>query len=172
MDLNQIKVGETIHHSTGGNIADASEVILVDRIDVATFKLQRPGWNSVEHRIVLVQIVNGAQNEIEFVPVFLYPFASGRRMDGIIVEFDTGTNFEIRIVFAQAVDLGEINAFMISVMIREGEINQTKFSRLIRPRLQKLRKIPLDPVSLRMGMVIEPQHGVMEWWSVGVMRCA
>ena len=75
-------------------------------------------------------------------------------MNGIVIQFDARTNLEIGIGFAEAFDLIEVNARMITIVVGEGEIAQANFARLISPGLEQFLGIRLKPMTLRMEMII------------------
>src|ERR1035441_9080593 len=98
--------------------------------------------------------MHGAENEIQFVPMFLHPFATGRRIHRIVVELNSSANFQVDMLFAQLVDLIEIDSSAITIVIGKSDIAQSAFPRAIDPRLQQFCRIRLHPVSLRMGVII------------------
>ena len=57
-------------------------------------------------------------------------------MHRIVIQFDSGANFQIGIRRAQPLDLIEIDAAMVTVMIRQGDIAQSDFARVVRPGLK------------------------------------
>jgi len=72
----------------------------------------------------------------------------------IVIELDAGANFEIRIRGAQFIDLIKINSGMKPIVISEGNVTQTARTRAIDPRLQQFSRVPLNAMSLRVGVVI------------------
>ena len=85
---------------------------------------------------VAAQKVDGTKHEIESVPMLLNPAAAIRGVHWIVIQLDPGANFQIGIRRAQPLDFIEIDAAMVTVMIREGDIAQSDFARVVRPRLK------------------------------------
>jgi hypothetical protein len=78
----------------------------------------------------------------------------------IVIEFDAGANFEIRIRRAQFIDLVKIDSGMETIVIGKGNVTQTPRTRTVDPGLQQFSRIRLNAMSLRMGMVIGKKlHG-------------
>src|SRR5437879_7294213 len=75
VNFDEIEMGETIDKSAGSDFAHASKIIRIQLVDTTIFKLLRACRNAVEHLIVALEEMNGAENEIEFVPIFLHPFS-------------------------------------------------------------------------------------------------
>ena len=57
-------------------------------------------------------------------------------MHGIVIQFDPGANFQIGIRCAQPIDIVEIDAAMITIVIRQGDVAQADLARVIRPGLE------------------------------------
>jgi hypothetical protein len=60
---------------------------------------------------------------------------------------------------------------MVTIVVGKGEIVQTDLPGLFRPGLQEVRRIRLNPMTLRMTVIIGSKHwsnGVTEQWSDGV----
>src|SRR6266404_3404973 len=93
VNFDEIEMGETIDKSAGSDFAHASEIIRIQIVDVTTFKLLRACRNAIEHLIVALEEMHGAENEIEFVPIFLDPFSPRGRTLRIVVQLDAGANF-------------------------------------------------------------------------------
>ena len=85
---------------------------------------------------VAAQEMDGTEHEIEPVPILLHPAAAIRGVHRIVIQLDPGANFQIGIRRAQPLDLIEIDAAMVTVVIREGDIAQSDFARVVRPRLK------------------------------------
>ena len=83
---------EAIDETGGGNLADTTEVIGVNRINVVSIELRCSCRDAVEHLVASLKEMHGTQNKIEFVPMFLDPLSSSRRTRRIIVELDAGTD--------------------------------------------------------------------------------
>src|SRR5262249_45071653 len=93
MNLDKIEMSKAVDQACGCHIADTAKIVSVNRIDVAAFELSRPTGHAVEHLIGTIKEVHRAQNKIEFVPMLLNPFPASRRVNGIIIEFNTGADF-------------------------------------------------------------------------------
>ena len=86
---------------------------------------------------VAAQEMDRAEDEIEPLPILLHPGAAGRRMDRVVIELDAGADFQIGIGRAQSFDFVEIDALVITIVIRQGDVAQTDLARVIRPRLEQ-----------------------------------
>ena len=138
--------------------ADAFVVIGIDFIDVAPFEF---GFLAgVIESPVAAQEMDGAEDEIEPVPVLLDPGAARGGVDRIVIQLDPGADFEIGIGCAQPVDLVEVDAGVVAIVIRQGDIAQADVAGVIGPRLEELLRVGLEAMPLRMQMVIgeEPCH--------------
>ena len=72
----------------------------------------------------------------------------------IVIELDTGPDFYVRICRPQFFDLTEINAGMKTIVIGKRDVTEPTSARAVDPRLQKILGIRLDPMALRMSVVI------------------
>ena len=81
------------------------------------FELFRAIWHAIEHLIVAIKEVNGAQDKIEFVPMLLNPFLAGRRVNGIVIEFNASADSQIGIFLPQTIDFIEVDSGMITIVI-------------------------------------------------------
>ena len=102
--------------------ADPFVVIGVDLVDVAPRKFRFLA--GVIEGPVAAQEVDGAEDEIEPVPILLDPAAAVRGVHRIVIQLDAGADFEIGIGLAQPIDFIEIDAAMVTVVIREGDVAQ------------------------------------------------
>ena len=118
------------------------------------FKLLRAIWHTIEHLVVAIEEVHGAQDKIEFVPMLLNPFSAGRRMDGIVIELNARADSQIGISLPQTIDFIEVDSGVITIVIGKGYVGQTELTRRIRPWLKQRRRVMLRPMSLRMSVVI------------------
>ena len=118
------------------------------------FELLSAIWHAIEHLIVAIKEVHGAQDKIEFVPMLLNPFSAGRRVDGIVIEFNASADSQIRISLPQTIDFIEVDSGMITIVIGKGDVDQTELTRRIRPGLKQRRRVTLHPMSLWMSVVI------------------
>jgi hypothetical protein len=69
-----------------------------------------------------IKEMDGAENEIEAVPVLLDPPAPCHGVHGIVVQLDPGADFHIRIRGAQPGDFVEIDSFVVTIVIGEGNV--------------------------------------------------
>jgi hypothetical protein len=95
-----------------------------------------------------------AENEIEPVPVFLDPLPTSGGTFRIVIQLEASTNFHIGICVAQFIDFVEIDSFVIPVVIGKGDVGKPAFPRAIDPGLEKISTVRLDPVALRMRVVV------------------
>src|ERR1700730_3315701 len=171
VDLDEIKMGETIDESRRSNLAHATKVICINVVDVAILELRRAGRHAIEHLIVALKVVHRAEHEIETLPIFLHPLAARRGSFRIVIERDAGTDFHVRIFPAQLVDLIEIDAGVMTIVIGKSDIADPTLTRRIIPRLQEFLRIRLHPMPLRMHVVIGEEshrrHGsVRNFWRI------
>ena len=126
------------------------------------FELLRAIWHAIEHLVVAIKEVHGAQDKIEFVPMFFDPFSAGRRVDGIVIELDASADSQIGISLPQTIDFIKIDSGVVTIVIGEGDVRQRELTRRIRPGLKQFRCVSLHPMSLRMSVVIgkELEFGV------------
>jgi hypothetical protein len=163
VDLDQVEVRQTIDQAGRDNLADPAKIIGVDIVDVAAGELFGAGRDFVEHLIGAIEVMNRAKNEIEAVPVFLHPGASGSRGFGIVVQLEARADFDVGIRGAQFDDLVEIDSGVITVVIGEREIGQAALARAVDPRLEQRLSERLDAVTLWMRVVIrEWSNGMLE----------
>src|SRR5438045_1850368 len=105
VDLDQIEMRETIDRARRSDTADPPKIIGVYFVDIAAGELLGAGRDAVEHLIGPIQIVNGAEDEIEPVPVFFHPGAPGPGRFRIVVQLEAGANLDIGICAAELVEL-------------------------------------------------------------------
>jgi hypothetical protein len=98
--------------------------------------------------------MDGPENEIEPLPIFLDPRATGSGSLGVVIQLESGANFDVGICRAQFVDFVEINSGVVTIVIRERDVDQTAFAGAVDPRLEQRLSERLDPMALRVGMVI------------------
>src|ERR1700693_5803507 len=154
MDLDQVEMGQAIHQTGRGDLADAPKIVVVDLINAASDKLSRAVRNGVEHLVWIIEVMDRAEDEIEFVPILLDPLSSGSGSLRIVVQLDAGADLHVRIGSAQFFDLIKINAGVKTIVIGKCNVAQTALARAGDPRLQQIMRIRLNAMSLRMGMVI------------------
>src|SRR4029450_11316057 len=118
------------------------------------FELLRAIWHSIEHLVVAIKKMHGAQDKIEFVPMLLNPFSADRRGNGVVIELNCRADFQIGISPPQPIDFIEVDSGMITIVIGKGYVGQTELTRRIRPGLKQRRRVMLHPMSLRMSVVI------------------
>ena len=118
------------------------------------FELLRAIWHGIEHLVVAIKEVHGAQDKVEFVPMLLNPFSAGRRVDGIVIELNASADSQIGISLPQTIDFIEVDSRVITIVIGKGYVGQTDLTRRIRPGLKQRLRVMLHPMSLRMSVVI------------------
>lgn len=118
------------------------------------FELLRAIWHAIEHLVVAIKEVHGAQDKVEFVPMLLNPFSAGRRVDGIVIELNASADSQIGISLPQTIDFIEVDSSVITIVIGKGYVGQTDLTRRIRPGLKQRLRVMLHPMSLRMSVVI------------------
>ena len=69
-------------------------------IDIAPGELLRAIGYAIEHLISPTEVVDGTEDEIEPLRIFLDPFSSSGTCLRIVIKLDPGANFYIRIFFA------------------------------------------------------------------------
>ena len=87
--------------------------------------------------------MDGAEHEIEPVPILLHPAAAFRGVLGIVIQLNPGADFEIGIGLAQSIDLIKIDAGVITVVICKGDVAQSNPACLISPGLEQFLRIRL-----------------------------
>src|SRR5438046_5834446 len=111
------------------------KVVLINLVDAPPDKLARAVGQAIEHLGRVIEVMNRAEHEIEFVPILFDPFSSGTRSLRIVIEFDASTDFQIRSRGAQYIDVIEIDSGMETIDIGKRNIVQTPLARCIDPRL-------------------------------------
>ena len=154
MDFDKIEMRQAINQTRCGDLANTAKVVFINFVDVAPNKLFRAVGHAVEHLLRIVQVMNRAENEVEFVPIFLDPLSARARSLRIVIELDPGANFHIRIDGAKFIDLIEVNAGMVTIVVGERDVVQAARTRAVDPGLQQFLGIWLNAVSLRMRVVI------------------
>src|SRR5438067_10748323 len=165
--FHQTEVCKTIDQSARCHFTNAPKIIGVNVIDIAPGKLLRAIGHAIEHLINPTEVVNGTEDEIEPLPILLDPFSSSRARFRVVIKLNPGANLYVRILFTQTIEFIEIDASMITIVIGEGDINDSFGPRRIDPRLQKRLSVILDPVALRVGVIIAEQNWSNGWSVVG-----
>ena len=147
-------MGQSIDQSGCGKFPDPAKIIRIQPIDVAVLELGRASRNTIEHLLRIIEVMNRPENKIEFVPVPFDPMSPCAGSFGIVVELDPGPNLYVRISRTEPFNFVKVNAGVKTIMIGAGNIVQPATPRAIDPRLQQFPRVSLDPVPLRMGMVI------------------
>ena len=75
-------------------------------------------------------------------------------MHRIVIQLDSRANFDVRICFAKASNLCEIDAGMIAVVIGQGDVGQATFTRGGDPRLKQRLAVGLQTMPLWVRMII------------------
>ena len=145
VDLDQVEMRQAIDQAGRGDLANAPKIIGVNLVDLATDKLFGAGRDAVEHLIVAIEVMNGAENEIELVPIFLDPRPSRCGRFRIVIELNAGADFDVGIRRAQFVDFIEIDSGVIAIVIGKGDVGQPACARAIDPWLEKLLGVRAEP---------------------------
>src|SRR5439155_23600982 len=124
------------------------------------FELLRAIWHAIEHLIVTIKEVHGAQDKVEFVPMLFNPFSAGRRVNGSVVELNATADSQIGISLPQTIDFIKVDSGVIAIVIGKGYVGQTELTRRIRPRLKRRRRVMLQPMSMRRSGVIGGEEKV------------
>src|SRR5260370_21908755 len=111
------------------------KVVLINLVDATPNKLSRAVRHTIEHLGRVIEVMNRAEHEIEFIPILFDPFSSGTRSLRIVIELDAGTDFQIGIYGAQFIDFIEIDSAMETIMISKRNIVQTALARAVDPWL-------------------------------------
>ena len=122
MDFDEVEMSKAVDEPNRRYFADAAKVIIVNGINIAPFELLSAHRDAVEHLIVAIKKVDGAQDKIELIPMLLDPFSPGFRVDWIIVQLDAGANFQIDIFVTQTVDFIKIDSGVIPIVIGESNV--------------------------------------------------
>jgi hypothetical protein len=122
MDFYEVKVSEAIDQPGGGNFADTPKIICVNGIDISAAELPGAGRHAVEHLIRSIKEVNRAQHKIESIPMLLNPVSARRRVNGIIVELDAGTDPQIGISLSQTIYFIKDDSGTITIVIGERDL--------------------------------------------------
>jgi len=154
MNFDQIQVGQTINETGRSDFANTAKIILVDFVYVSTNKLFRTVRHAVEHLIWIVEVMNRAENEIEFVPILLNPGSTGGGSLRIVIELDAGANLHIGIRGAKLVELIEVDSGVEAVVIGKRDVLQPPYPSAVDPRLQQFLRIRLNSMTLRVRVVI------------------
>ncbi len=163
VNFHEVDVRQTIDEPGRSDVAHTPKVIGVNFVDSSAGELFRTFGNGIEHLIGAVEVMNGAEDEIEFVPVSFHPGTSSRRSFGIVIQLNASTDFYVGIATAQQFDLIEIDTGMIAIVIGKGDVNQPENARAIDPWLQQFLGVALNAVPLRVRVIIreERRHGAV-----------
>ena len=157
VDLDEIEMRQAINQTGVRDLANAPKIIGIDLVEIAPGELFRADWHAVEHLVHPIQKMDRAEDEIEALPVFLDPALPRDGVDGIVIQFQARTDFDVRIRCAQLFDFIEIDSFVIPVVIGKGDVSEATFPRAVDPRLQQRLSVRLDAVTLRMSVIIGEQ---------------
>jgi hypothetical protein len=154
VDFDQVEMRETIDQTRRGNLADATKIIGVYLVDIATGELFSAGRNAVEHLIGAVEVMDRAENEIEAVPVFLHPRASSRGRFRVVIQFEAGPDFHVGICCTEFIDFVKVDAGVVAIVIGESDVREAAFAGAIDPRLKERLTVRMNAVALGMGVVV------------------
>src|SRR5262249_11932663 len=71
VDFDETDDQQAIHQPGRGDFAHTSKIIFVDFVDVAPDKLPHAVRQALENLFGIIEVMDRAENEIEFVPIFL-----------------------------------------------------------------------------------------------------
>src|ERR1700693_6045555 len=78
--------------------------VLIERLRCATRLDLFNFTGAVQHLSLPAEVVNRTEYKIEKIPISLHPAYPACRGEGIIVQFDSGEDLDVRILLSQAVD--------------------------------------------------------------------
>ncbi len=99
----------------------------------------------------------------QFFSTHLRPAAE---VSGSLSSSRPGANLHVGISRAQFFDFVKIDSFVIAIVIGKSDVGQPAFPGVIDPGLEEFLSVRLDPMALRMRMVI----GERKRWSNGVLE--
>ena len=133
---------------------DTTKITIVNRVDVLAFELRGTVRHAIEHLFGAIEEMHRAEDKIELVPMLLDPVSAGRRVNRIVIELDAGADSQIGIFVPQTIDLIEVYSGVITIVIGKRDIDQPTFARAFDPWLEQRLRVRLDPVSLRVTVVV------------------
>ena len=154
VDLDQVEMGQAIDEAARGNLADAAKIIRIDSVDVAADELSGASRHAVEHLVWSIEVVNGPENEIEAVPIFLHPGAASGRGFRVVIQLEPGANSDVGICSSEFLDLVEIDPGVITIVVGESDVGQTAIAGAVDPWLKQRAAVGLDAMPLRVAVVI------------------
>jgi hypothetical protein len=157
VDLHQVDVRKAIDEPARRHLAHTPEVIGIHLVNRSPGELLCSFRHGIEHLVRPIQIMHGAENEIEALPVLLHPRPSRGGMHRVVIQFDTRADLHLGIRLPQPLDHIKINARVIPIVISERDITQPLRLRRIHPRLQQLERVGLNAMPLRMRVIIRKQ---------------
>jgi hypothetical protein len=98
--------------------------------------------------------MNGTEDEIETIPVFLHPGAARSRSFRIVIQLETGPDFHAGIGGAQFIDFIEIDPRVVAIVVGKRDVGQAALTGTVNPRLEQGLGERLDPMPLGVGVVI------------------
>src|SRR5206468_6321660 len=122
VDFDKVEMGEAIDQPSRGYFTDPAKVISVNCVDIAALELLGASRDAVEHPIGAIEEMDRTQNKVEFSPMSLNPFPAGSRVNWIVIELNSGADFEIGISFPQTINFIKIDSGVITIVIGEGDV--------------------------------------------------
>ena len=172
MDLDEVNVRQAINQTGCSNVTNPSEIFFINRVNVLSLELFRAGRNACRHGSLLFQVMHRIRERNRVCPSLGRPIcAAAAHVIRVVIQFDAGADFYVRVLFPNTFDDIEIDAFMIPVVIRECDVPRKPILRAESTHGRKLNGIPLNPMPLRMAVIITAQHwsrGVVERWSIEI----
>src|SRR3984893_2603819 len=153
MDLYQIEMGETIDAPSPKQCGELLYVFGKSSVCASLFDLSAL-IRSIKQPLFARKIVNRTQNQVESVPIFLYPVQPAFRSDRIIVQLDADEYVDIRILISYPINPVENYSITISVVIGESDAFDPAFPASLDPRLKHFDRIRAQAMGLGMGVVI------------------
>src|SRR6202011_5730814 len=108
----------------------------------------------IQHLRFTAKVMHRTKDKIEAVPVLFHPAQSIRRGNRIVVELDSGEDFNLWVQLSEAIKDPKINAGNVPVMIGECDAPDLFRAALVNPRLKQLNRVWAHGVPLWMGVVI------------------
>src|ERR1043166_8419179 len=154
VNFDQIEMGQTVYQTGPCYFANAPEVRFINFVNIAADKLFGTIRNAVEHLFRIIEVMNRAENKIQFFPVLLDPFPTARGGLRIIIKFDSGANPQIGMAHAELFEFIEIYPCAVTIVVGKSNVGESSLVRTFGPRLQQFSAIWLHAMTLRMRVIV------------------
>jgi hypothetical protein len=118
MDLNEIQVSQAIDLAPGNEFLQFQDVLFERAGQTARFELFQLA-DPIKHFSLAGKEMHRSQNEIEPIPIGLDPSQTASGGCGIVIQFDSSQDLNIRKLSAQGIKYAEVNACQVPVVVRE-----------------------------------------------------